>query len=771
MRKITILFAFLLLLIPKEGKSQITFEANEAYGQLYDLVFDVSEENILYARTVGNHIVKSEDDGLTWYILYSDPLEEFSVLKNLQLINSGENLSFIVSAEGTAYSKVIILDRNNGSVLKSYSVPNPQEQDILIASYDIYENDNDVAIIHTTYSSGYNFTNEVFLTTDGGVLWQSIYHSPDYHDVSVNNVAISPENPNLIFLMRGMSPGSEMGGLYVSQDSGSNWVEKIPGNTYNSIAFNPENASDILLGTFYGYGDHQENLYRSTDGGNTWNIIPINYTTMSSDHINQIKFNPQDTDNIVVLEENEIIITHDNGATWQNEIYTEIDTENYYYGLTIDFNPFTSGNVIIGTDFYSFKSDDGGITLEKFNNKFVNSTGRIDSYYGETGKHLYYGLRNGFIHRDINNDTESEYHLRTLNNPFGSTFFPFADKEVEGRIFNSSRYGMNSILEMSIDHGENFEPIYSSSAFLNIYAMATAPGNSNIVWFSFGDSVYKIDLSNPTNVLVEEITLPVSGLVYGVVIDPINSENVSISIGGELYKTEDGGNTWQNNSSGLELLEPSDELILDAEINPFNSNQYLLATTKGIFISTNRGDSWNQVFDEFVEKIYFSPVTDGHIVAINHHSDGYLFPQSPTRIVYSTDMGENWEIILGETLEYLLSGSSTVIFSEDSADVYFGTLDTGLVRYNIDLFTVGISDNISNTHEIKMYPNPSTSVIKITAQNVKIKRVLIYAIDGQVLLQAQDGWENIDVSSLSSGVHLVKIETNKDIYFKRLIKQ
>ena len=255
-------------------------------------------------------------------------------------------MSFIVKAEGTAYSKVIILDREVGTVVKQYDVPNPQQTDVLIASYDIYSGNNDIAVLHTTYTVNFGFTNEVFITMDGGSSWRTIYLSLDNMDVAINNVAISPDNADKLFLMRGVSPNSDLGGLFLSEDAGITWEEKIPGNAYSAIAFNPEDADNILLGTFYGYGSHQENLYRSVDGGETWNIIPITYTSMSNDNINFIKFNPVNTDAIIVLEENEIITSNDNGLTWQNEVYTVINPEEYYFGLSASFNPFTAGDIV-----------------------------------------------------------------------------------------------------------------------------------------------------------------------------------------------------------------------------------------------------------------------------------------------------------------------------------------------------------------------------------------------------------------------------------------
>ncbi|NGX83452.1 T9SS type A sorting domain-containing protein [Aequorivita sp. KMM 9714] len=771
MKKIFILITLLFLTFSQVANSQISFSANEEYGQIYDVIFDPIVEGTIYARTVGNHILKSEDNATSWDILYSDPMDKHCTLSNLKLLNNGQNLSFIVKAEGTDYNKVIVIKNTDGTIEKVYNVPNPQESDVLIASYDIYEADNDTSIIHTTYTENFGFKNEVFRTIDGGASWQSIYYSGDNREVAINNIAISPDNPNKIFLMRGVSTGSDIGGLFISEDGGVNWEEKIPGNTYSAIEFNPNDPNDILLGTFYGYGTHTENLYRSLDGGDTWNIVPITYNSMSNNNINYIKFNPQNTDNILVLEENEIIISNDNGITWHNEVFTEIDPENYYFGLTASFNPFETNELIISANFYPFRSTDGGYTLEKLTNKFVNSTGRIDSYFKGGENHLYYGLRNGFIHRNVDSNIENGYRMRPLNNTFGSTTFPYSDKEVAGRIFNSSRAGMNSYLEMSTDHGENYETILTSMMFLNIYTLATDPNNTSLIWFSFGENIFTIDVSDSTSPIINEISMPNTDLSYGIIIDPDDSQQVLITKGVNTYKTIDGGSNWEETSNGLEALIPGQDMILDASVNPLNSEEYLLATTKGIYLSSDKGDTWNQIFDEFVEKVYFSDKTSGQIVALNYYSDGFLYPESSSRIIYSTDNGLNWEIISSEALEYLNANSSTIQFFEESANIYFGTFDLGLVEYTIDLSVLGNQNNQIKSQDIIIFPNPTTHTFTVESVEQKIKDIAVYTSTGKQVLKSTNSIDKIDVSNLTHGLYLVKITTNNGAYFKRLLKK
>src|SRR5690606_18170848 len=129
------------------------------------------------------------------------------------------------------------------------------------------------------------------------------------------------------------------------------------------------------------------------------------------------------------------------------------------------------------------------------------------------------------------------------------------------------------------------------------------------------------------------------------------------------------GNTWVNSSDGLESLVPFQDLIISYSQNPLNENQFTLATSNGIFTSTNGGDSWQQIADGVMHHIAHSTETNGHIVAATHNSNITDF-----KLHYSVNGGENWEEVENDALYYLASGhvfSSTAIkFFEESAEAY-----------------------------------------------------------------------------------------------------
>lgn len=773
MKKLTTLFLlFFSILIVQKSIAQVALEGAKEYGQLFNVTYSETEENVIYARTVTNHIVTSTDGGDTWEILYAEPLDTYATLKDLKLINNGTTLSFTISAEGTDYNAIVLFDLASESITRTYSPPNSFETDILIESYDILDSNNEVALMHTTYSLGGAYTHEVFYTSDGGTNWIPVYYSPVNYEIAINNVAISPANGENLFLMRGGSTTRDFGGLLVSTDAGQTWEEKIHGNMYDPIAFNPENANDIFVGTGYGYETHRENLYRSLDGGETWNIVPITWTSMSQDNITAITFNPSNTNEIIVLEENEIVVSSDNGVTWQNNVYTEIDPETYYYGLTASFNPFTSRELLISTNFYPFKSEDGGTTLSKLENPFINSSGTIASYTSENENHLYYGLRSGYIHKNIQEGTDEGYGLQSLNQGFGSPIKVFSDPVVAGRVFTNNRVINTSYLNVSAAHGADPKLIASSMFFLILEDVSTSVTNPNISWLSTGIEAHKIDLTDMEDIIDTNVPVPQIGeVVTAVQVDREDETTIYLAQGINFYKSSNDGAIWELAISGLEDLVSEDDLILDIEQNSFNANQLLLATTKGIYLSEDKGDSWNLISAEFTNDIAFSTVTEDAIVAVTHYSDGFNIPLpiAKAKIIFSKDIGETWEVITPETLSYPITETSAFIFSEDAVDVYLGVQDLGLVKYNINLETLSINSEVLENERITLYPNPATATFSISSIH-DIKSIHIFNMAGQEVKNLKEKSDTIDISDLANGMYVVKVKTTEGIMSKKLIK-
>lgn len=742
-------------------QAQIQPLSSYEYGQVLDVIYDPTNENTLYARTTNNHIVKSTDLGETWEVFYSVPQENWVVsVRGLQISADGESLIYNCQAPGADKNRIEILDIGTKTVLKQMFSPIGAVSETYIQSYSVSPENEDVALIHTTRMGGdWSILTEVFYTTNAGANWESVYFSPNHDDIHINNVAISPYNSQKLCLMRGNSPTHGEGGLYISEDGGQNWNEQLPGINFSALAFHPENENEMYLGTFYLSEGMEENLYKTTDGGENWNIIPIDWTSMSTNSIQSIVYNPSNYDNLIILEENEVVTTRDGFATWDNYVYEGNDYENeYYYGVSAAFNPFNSPQVIITANYFPFISNDGGATLERFKNPFAYATGRVSVYKNEN-QHIYYGVRNGVVHLDLQTQEENAYNLSNIGmNPPVTFSGYYADPNYEGRLFSTASTMMGgSTVMMSSDHGQTLNSIFNDFGLFLINNTSLA-SNPDIALLSFGERIIKFDFSDTENILSQEIMPPSMGFIYGVEFSG-DENHFIITQQNKVYSTEDGGATWNEISNGLEILSTEEnDMIFDLAQNPLNSQQWAIASSKGIFITNDGGENWTQSYDGgSMTSVKFSPDAEGKIVASSHFEDGSFYPEAHSIAIFTTDGGETWEEIGTDVLGYMRTASTEIVFqNENSAEVYFHVPDLGLISYRVDLTTLGNNEFNNQTSDVTLYPNPTTGILNFQSQS-EIQNVAVFDLSGRKISEFNSS--QVNISNLQKGIYIVKIST------------
>ena len=756
MKKLLTLIFTILCCFGQQAFAQMEVIGSKEYGRVFDINYDLTVQNRLYAITLGNHIVMSNDNGVNWEVLYSHP-EKGTSLKTLRVME-GNKLSFYTNY-GVGDDALFILDLATLAIDKQFVLPIPEGSDQeWISNYSIYEDNTDIALVLQGFKIGLSNYAKVYYTNDAGASWREVYFNTLFNDVFPNDVAISPVDPDRLFITRGLGPNGINGGLLISADAGNTWEEKIPGNTYDPIAFNPLNPDDILVGTSIGFGTGVENLYRSLDGGSNWNIIPITWTDVTLNNITAIRFNPSDPTNIIVFEDNEVVITHDNFNTLQNFVYPVDSTHGYYYGLTAAYNPFNTNEIFVNGNYHALFSTNGGETLTWSKNPYFVTTVTVSITSGAES-HLYYGVQFGFVHRNLTTGFDTPYEVKPLDymaNSPGMTVY--SDKSIPGRVYTFKSSFMGSNVYMSNDHGA------TKIQILNLFSgtfncVETDPANPNIIWAAFSNwgsevQVYKIDVTDPANITNTLLTLPEADLVTGILIDNLNSNNVLISQGVSIYKSADGGTTWTSSSTGLEELVPMSDLILHLAQNPLNMEQYSIATNQGVFTTGNGGATWTKIYSSVIHNLAHSTVTDGQMIATTHTSG-----ISDFKIIYSKDGGSTWNEIATKDLLYVASVASAFRFIADTAEVYIGTNDLGLVKYSIDMNApnVGIGVNPLNTGDVIVYPNPTAGDLHIVTSKTVLS-VEIYNITGQRVFKAFNTI-SLNIAHLDTGVYSCKITT------------
>ena len=755
----------ILILCLQSGWTQTEIIGSNEYGRLFDINYDKAVPNRLFAVTLGNHIVRSNDNGNSWEIFLSAVNNQMQI-KNLKIVDD-TLMSFVL--KGSPHENFLILyDYNTQQVMNFFELPIPNDsvaEDIV--TYSIYPNNTDIVLVHQLYQIGLSHFAKVYYTNSGGDSWNEVYDSLTY-DVFPNNVAISPNNPQKLFIARGLGPNWEtnQGGIFMSTNAGSTWTEQLSGNTFGPIAFNPGNPDEILLGTSYGLGNHTQKLYKSTNGGNSWNIIPITWTDYIQNNINTITYNPLNPQNIIILEENEIVITNDNFQTHQNYVYAE-DVESYYYGLNTSFNPFQNNQVFITGNYFPLISNDGGVTLTRKKNSFFVSTGNVSVDPNSDGKHLYYGVQAGFVHRNSETNTEQAHQITPLNYTYNGIVKTFVDPNFLGRLYYTKSNFFGENLHVSNDFGETTTEV--SISFGRLTAIVANPINNNIIWGAFYNEdqsqLIEFNITNPLDVTATPVTLPSIEAIAGVLVDSNNPNSKIIAFETKVYKTDDNGLTWTEISTGLGSLTPGIDKIFQITRNPLNTEQLSIATTQGIFTTENLGINWLLWNTSFTHYLKHSSTNPNVVVAVTYDT-----PESNYSIKYTTNSGLSWDTVSNQNLYFVQSNATDFHFTDNSIEVFIGTSDLGLLKLTIDLSSLNNPENEVVESSVTIYPNPTSSIVNITIKNDEVDTVSLFSVSGEFIKQFR-GVQNFTINDLSNGIYFLRIKTQSEKFItKKIIK-
>lgn len=779
MRKLFYYLLFNFCLLPSLY-SQFEIIGSNEFGRIFGVTYDTQTENKLYAITMSNHILTSDDNGQNWHILYSIPYGNFNKFEN-NLKNYGDNhLSYSLRGNGALGRTVHLLNIISQEIEKLYVAPDPNPGgDSWISSYSIAPTDNDYIMISMGYPLGLGSGNKTYYSANGGNSWSLIYDSTTNLDIIPEQVAIHPTHPQKLFITMGNGPTDTDGGLWTSMDGGVNWNEQLNGYVLSPISFHPTNPDEIWIGTGISFGTSPETLFKSTNGGASWTEVSLNWTDYLLDCINVIQFNPSIPHNILILEENEVAISHDGGATWNLIVYPDAldNPEEYSYGLDASFNPFNENEVFISANYYPMFSTNKGQSMVRVKTPYSHSTGNIHFLSKDGEEHLYYGVQYGYVHKDLNTEEESAFDILPLHfvtNNSGTSVK--IDPKNLGRIFTFSGGFMGYNLNISEDHGESIFPIYNT--FSNeLWDVKTLPGENHKVWASFSagsnnTEFLEIDFSDIDNIQNNFLPAPNTPGPITSFFFPENNADVAFLVkGSRVVKTETGGQSWTLMSNGLESLNVNNDIIFKLTQNPLTPSQLSIASSKGIFSSTNSGETWTQKLPGIYHNLKHSTVSENEWIAITHDSDVTEFA-----IKVSTNGGESWETIEDEILMHLKTAnvisSTDLHFYEHFVDIYVGTSGLGIVKFTLDLETLSIIDTeLPTGKKLILYPNPTSDHFTVLTDET-IQTMEIYSMTGQRLITQNKNAKTLHVSHLSSGTYIVKIIfENGDIHSEKLIRK
>ena len=113
------------------------------------------------------------------------------------------------------------------------------------------------------------------------------------------------------------------------------------------------------------------------------------------------------------------------------------------------------------------------------------------------------------------------------------------------------------------------------------------------------------------------------------------------------------------------------------------------------------------------------------------------------------------------------AGNYDIVLSGGSDNNYSFTLTNGILT----VIATNAVESVYNK-KIKIYPNPVKNELQIESEELTIKKIEIVNLSGEIKnFQFNNLKKQINVSALPKGIYFMKLQTDKDIVIKKIIKE
>jgi photosystem II stability/assembly factor-like uncharacterized protein len=199
------------------------------------------------------------------------------------------------------------------------------------------------------------------------------------------------------------------------------------------------------------------------------------------------------------------------------------------------------------------------------------------------------------------------------------------------------------------------DPLVSGRVFAVGYVSTSYTQPAVFISTDFGRSWSQTILEDDTN------------YVYSCDWDPVNADVAYVGCYlGRVYRTSDGGGSWELRNVGLPLTSA----IMSLSVNPGNPQVVVAAASDGLFRTTDAGASWTQV--GAMARVYaveFSPAQS---------QMGYLVGYDTTAHLYvTTDQGATWQV---QSSNLILGKATSLIADPLSGDGAWINGGTGVLK-------------------------------------------------------------------------------------------
>jgi photosystem II stability/assembly factor-like uncharacterized protein len=632
------------------------------------------EPDIRSQHSYGIGAYKSVDEGKTWTHI---GLEKTSQIGRIVVDPTNPNRVYVAalghvynanpdrgvyrSTDGGAHWKKVLFNTSDPDNVGAIDIAiDPKNPKVLYASLWATRRPP-----WSVYAPSYMRGSGLYKSTDGGDTWKQLKNGLPTDDyVGKIGIAVAPSNPNQLWAVvddigsttaRPIGPAAgaaegpapkASGGVYRSDDAGATWrlvnsETRLWGRGwyFESVTVDPMNPdSAYIINTA---------TYRTADGGKTF--LPVKGSPGGDDY-HQIWVNPKDNKRMVLSSDQGTVVSVDGAQSWSTW-YNQPTAEIYHVAADNRF-PYW---------LYGAQQDSGGVGVSTWAREGVLSFRNWEPtcLAGESNTvipdpkdgNILYGAGAGRCDQNLNIPASLGGQLPAAdpNDPNRKTWtLPQVFSPADEALYYSNQFVMRSR-----DRGRTWEKISPDLSRVNpelppgldpitakdidqpmkdrfgiVYTIGPSPISATTVWVGTDDGLIHVtrdDGKNWQNVTPPAMTSwsKVSQIEAG----HFNVETVYASVDRHrigdnkpyIYRTNDGGKTWQNIATGI----PEGAFVNSVKEDPITKGLLYAATELRVYVSFDDGAQWQPLQNNMPVTSIRDIVVHGDDLDIATHGRGF----------------------------------------------------------------------------------------------------------------------------------------------------
>jgi PKD repeat protein len=608
------------------------FGWNPGLGRVNASYVDPNDPEHLYVATPSGGLWESTDNGNSWTAL-TDTLVAIGG-SAIAVDPNNTDLIYLATGDGNGadtYSFGVIKSEDGGETWTPTNLAFEVNQ--FIRCTDMVMDPNDSQKLYVSSSEG------LYVTDDGGETWSQPL------DAFVRDVAIHPTNSDIIYVS-----GTR---FYKSTDGGESFDNITSGlpspSAVNRMEMAVTPANDELVYLIAGDGDDSgfHGFYRSTNEGDSFQLMSnspnlLGYSETGSSSGGQswydlaIAASPVDEDRVFVGGIN-VWETTNGGSSWNIKSHWVYPSNIGYTHADIHSLDFFGNTLYCGSDGGIFRSSNNGNTWEDLSEGLqitqfyeislsATDVDRILTGTQDNGTNLF-TADEGFVHLLGADGTGAAIDYTNDNILYASfqggawqrsTNGGFSFDDLTGVIPESGSWETPfeihpndpSILFAAYENVWKYEngswtAISDFSFNTTLRTMRVAPSDPDVIMVGTLSTLYRTEDGGDTWDIVSAGFPGPS--ISAIEIDPNNSDRIWVgfsgySEGNKIYYSEDGGESWENRSYNLPNVPVNCVHYLNG-----SEDELYVGNDIGVFYNFGSLETWNP-FDEGLPNVIVNQI-------------------------------------------------------------------------------------------------------------------------------------------------------------------